>query len=153
MSSFLGLCLFAALALNGLLALSLAASVRSAPSAFGQTSSAGGTMVLGTEKAPDQAPVCFVLSADPPHLLVYRVDNAGQLYLTASRDIHCDLQLKDRHLPFSGGPASPTRPPVPAVCKAVGDSGKEDARKADSSKEEDGKGGEVEGPEKEAKKK
>jgi hypothetical protein len=127
---FLAAALFAALVVDLFLAWSVLGT-RQVPPAFGQTASGPGTMLLGTEKAPDQASLCFVLSADPPHLLVYRVDNGGQLYLTASRDIHCDLQLEDRHIPFGGGSATSTRPPVRDVCNAVKPKGTKGEEKKD----------------------
>ncbi len=123
--------LFAGLVLGALLTFVLSGG-RPVPVALGQTANGPGGMLLGTEKSPDGSALCFVLEAEPPHLLVYRVDNGGQLYLTASRDIHCDLKLIDRHIPMSNGAATSTRPSVRDVGIAVGE-------RPGSKKAEDGK--------------
>src|SRR5262249_25266537 len=114
----LAFALLLALGANAFLAV-LLAGARPLPTAAGQTASEGKPFVMGTEKTADGLPVCFVLSGDPPHLLVYRVDNAGLLTLSSSRDIHCDLKLPDQHSARGVGPGTRTAPPVAAVCAAV----------------------------------
>ena len=114
---FIGVALVASLVLNFVL-LAVLPGVRQAPSAFGQTSSEGGGFLLGTEKGADQAPICFVLRSDPPHLMVYRVDATGQLYLTASRKLQQDLRLEDHHFP-TGKHWANTLPPVKVIEKGL----------------------------------
>jgi hypothetical protein len=89
------------------------------PPAAGQTASTGEDFVMGTEHTSDQVPTCFVLYTRKPHLLVYRTDPAGQLYLTSSRDIECDLLLPDNHFPRGVISQSKTLPPKKEICKAV----------------------------------
>jgi len=89
------------------------------PPAAGQTASTGEDFVMGTEHTSDQMPTCFVLYTRKPHLLVYKTDLAGQLQLTSSRDIECDLLLPDNHFPRGViGPAK-TLPPMKQICKEV----------------------------------
>lgn len=89
------------------------------PPAAGQTSSSGEDFVMGTEHTSDQMPTCFVLYTRKPHLLVYKTDLAGQLQLTSSRDLECDLLLPDNHFPRGVISQAKTLPPTKDICKAV----------------------------------
>jgi hypothetical protein len=71
---------------------------RPAREAVGQTAEGSNSLMLGTEKTAE-SPVCFVLDPKEKHLMVYKVDTAGQLSLTASRDIQWDLKVVDAHFP------------------------------------------------------
>jgi hypothetical protein len=84
---------------------------RGAAPAFGQTADGGGRFSLGTEKAADQSPICFVISDGEPQLLVYRVDPAGQLQLTNSREITWGPEAQGQLLPRRQLPPRPCAPP------------------------------------------
>ena len=71
---------------------------RPAREAVGQTAEGSDALMLGTEKSAE-SPVCFILDPKEKHLMVYKVDTAGQLSLTASRDIQYDLKITDAHFP------------------------------------------------------
>ena len=85
--------------------------------AVGQTAEGGSSLMLGTEKTAE-SPVCFVLDPASKHLTVYKVDTAGCLQLTSSRDITYDLKLKDNHFP--NGQIQGRKTTLPTV-KAVQD--------------------------------
>jgi hypothetical protein len=100
--------------------------------AVGQTAEGGNTMMLGTEKIAE-SPVCFILDPGAKHLAVYKVDTAGCLQLTSSRDIGFDLKLSDSHFPNgqAQGPKT-TLPKAKDVQSAISRSEK----KASKDKEE-----------------
>ena len=108
--------LIASLALHGLFIGFFGA--KGATPAFGQSGGAAqGDFVVTTEKGADQSPVCFVLRNRDPPLLVYRVSPMGQLQLMDSRDLTCDLALKDGYFaPIQGQRGNTTQPPVQEIC-------------------------------------
>jgi len=125
------------IAVTSLTNLALVAAVlwgRPAPFALAQTSGAGGGFVLGTEHASD-GPVCFVLRGEKPHLLLYKSDSQGQLQLTSSRSIDCDLLLTDNF--FARGAvkgALRTQPPVKEICAAVKELREKEQKEKDKEK-------------------
>lgn len=80
--------------------------------AVGQTAEGGEGLMLGTEKTAE-SPVCFILDPKTRHLLAYKMDTAGCLQLTSSRDITYDLKLKDNHFP--NGQSAGRKTTLPAV--------------------------------------
>ena len=108
------------------------------PSAAGQTSSSGDGFVMATEHTSDQMPTCFVLSTSKPHLLVYKTDLAGQLQLTSSRDLECDLKVVDSHFPRGVMGSLKTLPPVKDICRGVTPAGgkKEKVKEKDKEPED-----------------
>jgi hypothetical protein len=120
--------LTASLLVNVVLVLFLLTGRAAAP-AFGDSGSEGGFIVSSSSDA------CFILRTQKPHLLVYKTDPAGQLQLTSSRKIECDLLLPDNFMPkgqIKG--ALRTLPPIREVCGAVKELEREEKKKA---KEED----------------
>jgi len=102
-------------AFNVALAAAFLAS-RPAREASGQTANSGAPFILGTEKSADQMPMCFVLRTQDPHMLVYRIDGTGRLQLLDSRDIACDLLIRDGHFNFQGLAGGTTLPSVSRIC-------------------------------------
>jgi len=110
---------------------------RRAPQAFGQAVDSGGGYIMATEQNTDQTPVCFILRTDePPHLVVYRLDQQGMLMLASSRDIQHDLRVPDNFFGRGKLQDMRTRPPVITIRTNVDQQEAREAQKAKKTRDQ-----------------